>query len=341
MGVITNPNTIQSGDQDDPTRDMANWNTIYNEFNGNIEDANVKNASITGSTKLIDATVTQAKVNLDDLHDRNFAYNGFFRYGANGWTLTNFAVNADATAAPVGIPGSSHQVKSTTNGATAVQELTLTSFPELQANISVVTCSVWCKSDSNTTEIELTDNADNSFGTAAHTGGDTWERLVIKNKTIGSGDTSLKIKLKHAGTSKTSYFTGAKLQKGSIATAYTYAKNDIVLARQDIAVNSFNGNYVTQIGWNFITGDGTATPTTIGPTFPVTFAEIPIVTTNCLGFKNTTDPTTAGDFTALARLQASAVPTVSGLTIEVHDTDGSAIGSGTRVGIAWSATGII
>lgn len=40
MSLVTIPNTIQSGNSDDPTRDMANWNVIANVINGQLGDVN-------------------------------------------------------------------------------------------------------------------------------------------------------------------------------------------------------------------------------------------------------------------------------------------------------------
>jgi hypothetical protein len=53
MGTITVPNTIANGDTSDATLVMANFTTIYNEFNGSIENANVKTPS--ANTAGIDA----------------------------------------------------------------------------------------------------------------------------------------------------------------------------------------------------------------------------------------------------------------------------------------------
>lgn len=52
MGLVTLPNTIQSGDTDDPSRDMANWTTIRDEFNGNIENINIKSSAAIVQSKL-------------------------------------------------------------------------------------------------------------------------------------------------------------------------------------------------------------------------------------------------------------------------------------------------
>lgn len=42
MGTITRPNTYTAGNTIDPTENTANETTIYNEFNGNIDNANIK-----------------------------------------------------------------------------------------------------------------------------------------------------------------------------------------------------------------------------------------------------------------------------------------------------------
>ena len=68
MGLITRPNKTASG-----TRDFANTSlikaselngdadTIYDEFNGNVDAANLKNSAVT-TAKINDAAVTTAKI---------------------------------------------------------------------------------------------------------------------------------------------------------------------------------------------------------------------------------------------------------------------------------------
>jgi hypothetical protein len=41
-GLITLPNTIVSGDSDDPTRDMANWTALRDLVNGQLDNDNIK-----------------------------------------------------------------------------------------------------------------------------------------------------------------------------------------------------------------------------------------------------------------------------------------------------------
>lgn len=52
MGVITLPNTIVDGNALSAAPAMANWTTIYNEFNGNIDNANIKSAAAIAESKL-------------------------------------------------------------------------------------------------------------------------------------------------------------------------------------------------------------------------------------------------------------------------------------------------
>ncbi len=49
MAQITKPNTFASGTSAVSAQVNSNFDTIYNEFNGNIEAANIKDNSITGA----------------------------------------------------------------------------------------------------------------------------------------------------------------------------------------------------------------------------------------------------------------------------------------------------
>jgi len=63
MGVIGTLAQIQSGDTDDPTRDMSNWNAIRDVVNGNIDNDNVATAAAIASSKLALTNITNIENN--------------------------------------------------------------------------------------------------------------------------------------------------------------------------------------------------------------------------------------------------------------------------------------
>ncbi len=70
MGLVTLPNpTFASGTQAIGTEVIANFQAILDEVNGSIEDANIANASITGSTKLKAASVTSSELSVSSVHE--------------------------------------------------------------------------------------------------------------------------------------------------------------------------------------------------------------------------------------------------------------------------------
>lgn len=74
MGLIVKPNTFASGGTIVSSQVNANFDVIYTEINGNLDNSNFKvganldgakflNTSIDANAKLIDATITDAKMN--------------------------------------------------------------------------------------------------------------------------------------------------------------------------------------------------------------------------------------------------------------------------------------
>lgn len=57
MGIITRPNSYTANTTIEPSQVNSDFNTLYSEFNGNIEDANIKASAAIGITKLDTATV--------------------------------------------------------------------------------------------------------------------------------------------------------------------------------------------------------------------------------------------------------------------------------------------
>jgi len=52
VSQITLPNVIASGDADNPTRDMANWTTIRDIINGNLDNTNINASAAIVDSKL-------------------------------------------------------------------------------------------------------------------------------------------------------------------------------------------------------------------------------------------------------------------------------------------------
>lgn len=58
MGLITLPNTISNGNTSDAAEVMANFNALANEFNGNIDNLNIKAAAGITESKLSFNTIS-------------------------------------------------------------------------------------------------------------------------------------------------------------------------------------------------------------------------------------------------------------------------------------------
>lgn len=58
MSLITLPNSIISGDADNPTRDMANWTTIRDIINGNLDNTNISASAAIAISKTALGTFT-------------------------------------------------------------------------------------------------------------------------------------------------------------------------------------------------------------------------------------------------------------------------------------------
>ena len=52
MGLITKPNTFVTGNTIVAALNNSNFDTIYNEFNGNISNANIANNAAIASSKI-------------------------------------------------------------------------------------------------------------------------------------------------------------------------------------------------------------------------------------------------------------------------------------------------
>ncbi len=58
MSLITLPQNIASGDADNPTRDMANWTTIRDIINGNLDNTNISASAAIAISKTTLGTFT-------------------------------------------------------------------------------------------------------------------------------------------------------------------------------------------------------------------------------------------------------------------------------------------
>jgi hypothetical protein len=62
MGLITLPNTLAAGQVPSAAQFNANWTTIYNEFNGNISNANIAADAAIAASKLSSDVVSKTGV---------------------------------------------------------------------------------------------------------------------------------------------------------------------------------------------------------------------------------------------------------------------------------------
>jgi len=89
MGTITRPNTYTAGNTIDPTENNDNETTIYSEFNGNIDNANIKAAAGILESKIAFSTSGHSHNGTDSKAIPNgygFAITGTLTTGTN---LTN------------------------------------------------------------------------------------------------------------------------------------------------------------------------------------------------------------------------------------------------------------
>lgn len=62
MSQITLPHSIASGDADNPTRDMANWTTIRDIINGNLDNTNISASAAIEKSKLQETMLGYAEI---------------------------------------------------------------------------------------------------------------------------------------------------------------------------------------------------------------------------------------------------------------------------------------
>ncbi len=104
MGTITKPNTFTAGASIVASEHNDNFDTIYNEFNGNIVNVNIGSAAAIADTKL--AQITSAnKVNFTALTVTSEAEGDIMYRDSSGWTRLakgtasqTLKMNAGATA---------------------------------------------------------------------------------------------------------------------------------------------------------------------------------------------------------------------------------------------------
>ena len=116
MGLITKPNPTTNGTTADGAAASANWDTIYSEFNGNIDDNNIKPSAGIQDSKL--ATISSAgKVNTTAITGTltNAAMN--IGTGANNTIALNASSQLPAVSASnlVGLPYNSGTVRQVVN----------------------------------------------------------------------------------------------------------------------------------------------------------------------------------------------------------------------------------
>lgn len=95
-----------------------------------------------------------------------------------------------------------------------------------------------------------------------------------------------------------------------------------------------------ETGWGFILGAGSSVASK-AVTFQTAFSAAPIIYVSCIGYKDTTDPTTITDFGnwEIPNVNACAL-SVSGFTAIAGTIDASTIATTRRVGFSWIAIGV-
>lgn len=80
MTLVPNLSTIASGDADDPTRDMSNWNAIRDIVNGNLDNNNIAAGAGIVNSKLADISTSRVINNNTQLQFENAA-------GSSDWVM--------------------------------------------------------------------------------------------------------------------------------------------------------------------------------------------------------------------------------------------------------------
>jgi hypothetical protein len=139
--------------------------------------------------------------------------------------------------------------------------------------------------------------------------------------------------------------TSAKLEHSGPHIPITPDENGLVkmaVLRQDDTTNTYLANQVILTGWGFIKGSGTGDYVVEDVTFGVTFSDIPIVVCSSSGWKDGSDPISAGNFTQHEKLLANAqMVTATGFKATVRDSSGATIANSRRVGYHWIAIGTL
>src|SRR3990167_1149910 len=123
MGNISLPNTIANGQQADATPVMANFNTIVNDYNGNIQNVNIANAAAIAYAKLnLSASILNSDINASSA----IAYSKL--------NLTGNIVNADIGATAAIVDTKLAQITT----ASKVSATALTSLSSLSVSAGII-----------------------------------------------------------------------------------------------------------------------------------------------------------------------------------------------------------
>ena len=104
MGTISKPNTFSAGATIIASEHNSNFDTVYNEFNGNIENVNVKGS----------AAIANSKLNLSSIA-QNVTHTGSLTMSSNQFLFAKGADVASATSITLGTDGNHFDITGTTN----------------------------------------------------------------------------------------------------------------------------------------------------------------------------------------------------------------------------------
>jgi len=228
MATITKPNTFSAGATIVAAEHNSNFDTIYNEFNGEITNANIKSTAAIADTKL--ATIdTASKVNLSALvitsqaaGDIIFASSATALTRLAAGTASNFLESA-GTAAPVWASMSGHvlQKLSVQTGAVATGTVAMLdddTVPASDEGDEFMTLSITPTGSANILFIEsvvhLADSADTNL-IAALFQDSTTAALATSKVSSSAANIMMAVSFTHAMTAATTASTTFKINGGA------------------------------------------------------------------------------------------------------------------------------
>lgn len=291
------------------------FNEVFDEFNGNVDNANIKTAAGIVYSKL---SLTNSILNADINSSAAIAYSKLALTGSivnadigasaaiaySKLALTGAVLNAD-------LAGSIAASKISNTAATLSDTQTLTNKTLTSPKIGTAIL------DTNGNELV------NLTATASAVNEITYANAATGNApsiTATGGDTNIHIAVNPKGDAFTK-FGGLRNDNGSA----TYKANTVIV-----------------YGWGFIATNTGVQGVNETASFGVTFTAAPVVLVSLLGYVGST-PTDIGDFTNNAGSEAVNADTITttGFRASIFDTSGSNFVSAANFGYSWMAIGVI